>query len=990
MYSTRDPEEVNRIQNELQELQRSGDGYQLAGMLMKQPSRNCQFFGALTYAVVINRMGPKLDFDKLEILVREMEGHIYDTIRNGALETSMFIIRKLLSNLSLVFISNHQMYSNPVESLLQSICGNADISTAIGGLSDVHLMVLLIFSSVIVEDIAKQERTAEIHTVVERELYKDLVITYNFLNSNSRSVAIDSLALDCLNSWVTYISVAESNSQVRYTSVEALITFLFNHFLIQQDPEEGEALKLINKAVGVLTEILEINPRMLTPEMKSYLDDLLFQPQNWGAYYIDKIILGESKDMYQEEIESFVNLLITFLQNDILKLSKSIMQESTQYKIKALVTLTNFPGIPIEDESVSDQFLTFWEEFINIYVDDTDTFDAMFSDAPNDKLNFLAKRNEIINDICSIYWNKIHLPELNILEANKLEFLHYRSGVSDLFIAGYSLLSVPFYEKLTKSISANILEIDGNPEKIIDIESTLYLLFKITEDCTFYESQSSVLIRHVDLLFESRLLDVMKLYPAEEGIYRYVYSTFVNFLSSIQFYLKGDRGSPYLGTIFNLLFSIILNGPQSLSLNTSRTVLKICQECRENLTSFLPTLELLLVEMLKNPLIDGLIRQRMFNAYTSIAQCLKEPSKFSDILNRMLRAIHERAIDVMKSHPQLNENEEDYLLSLLSCICEVGKACEIPEEVDDFYSEEEKFLVNQYWIEDPLLVKDLILNIVKEFFLNYTPLINNTTCAEKCCLILKAGIREPIEGPFKFSMNTIFNFILAKIGNCNIDSVPYLYGLIETVVIVNHKVLNQDIVGQLVKRVFTDHIDFLKSDPYTINSAIELFATILERNPSLIIGLPVFENAIVGFAIDGLKAHETFIIKSILKFWVALVALKKGSKENQDFIRNMMVNTDLGTLFVFDLVKAFLGTPRSNLDHYYPIFRNLITKYPIELKKWLQVAFKEIKNEKLDEKSIDLLINKIMTTRGQRSANDILKQIWLQFNGLIEFNSRSF
>lgn len=981
---------VNRIQNELQELQRSGDGYQVAGMLMKHSSRNCQFFGALTYAVVINSMGPKLEIDKLEVLVREMEGHICAIVRLGETEANMFIIRKLFSNLSLVFISNHETYSNPVESLLRSLCGSTDLAQIVGGLQDMHLMVLLMFSSVIVEDISKQERSAEIHAVVESELYRDLIIIYDFLNSTSRSVAIDSLALDCLNSWVTYISVAECNSQVRYTSVETLITFLFNHFLTQQNPADDEVLKLINKAVGVVTEILEINPRMLTPEMKSYLDNLLFESQNWGAYYIDTIILGEAREMYLEEIDSFINLLITFLQNDILKLSKSIMHTNVQYKIKTLVSLTNFPGTPIEDESVSDQFLAFWEEFINIYVDDIDTFEAIFLNAPNDRQSFFSKRDEIINDVCSIYWNKIHLPELNVLEANKLEFLHYRTGVSDLFIAGYSLLSVPFYEKLTHSITVNILETDENPTKIIDIESTLYLLFKITEDCTFYESQSSILIPYVDSLFESRLLDVIKLYTAGEGIYRYVYSTFVNFLSSIQFYLKGERGSRYLGTIFDLLFSIVFDGPQSLSLNTSRTILKICQECRESLTSFLPNLEVLLVEMLKNLSVDGLIRQRMFNAYTSIAQCLKEPSKFSDILKRMITAIHNRALEVMNSLPQLNENEEDYLLSLLSCVCEVGRACEIPEEVDDFYNEEQKFLVNQYWIEDPMQVKDLNLSIVKTYLLNYAPIINNTTCTEKCCLILKAGIREPIEGPFKFPMDTIFNFILAKIDNCNIDSVPYLYGLIETVVIVNHKFLDQEIVGQLVKRVFTDHIDFLKSDPYTINSAIELFATILERNPSLIVSLPVFENVIVGFAIDGLKAHEAFIIKSILKFWVALIALKKGTKENQDFIRSMMVNTNLGTLFVFDLLKAFLGTPRSNLDHYYPIFRNLITKYPIELKKWLQVAFRELKNSKLDEKNIDALISRIMATRGQRSANDILKKIWLQLNGLIEFNSRSF
>lgn len=990
LYSTNNPGDINKIQNELQELQRSEDGYQLAGMLMREKSRNCQFFGALTYAVVINSMGPRLNEDRLNALVGELEDQLCRIINEGALEASMVIVRKLLSNLSLIFIHNYQEYINPLESLLRRLCGTENISQVIERLPDSHLLILLILSSIIVEDISKQERASDIHTVVQDHLYKDLTVIYSYVNGISPNRIIDSLALDCLNSWVTYISVAESNSTVRYTSVETLITFLFCHFKVQPNMEDGDTVKLMSKAVGVITEILEINPRMLTSEMKTYLEALIFDHQNWGSFYIETIILGPVRDVYTEETESFVNLIITFLQNDILKLSKSITDLNVQYKIKTLINLTNFPGTPIEDESVSDQFLAFWEEFINIYIDDMDTFEEMFRNFPSDKECFLTERDQIINDVCNIYWEKIHLPEASILESNKLEFLHYRSGVSDLFIAGYSLLGAPFYEKLTRSLVSNIQNINSDSSKIVDIESTVYLLFKITEDCTFYESHSSSLIPYVNSIFEAGLLEVMKVFPTESGIYIYVYSTFVNYLSSIQFYLKGEQGSQFLGTIFDILFSTVLNGPQSLSLNTSKTILKICQECRENLVSFLPNLEVLLVEMLKNMSVDSLIRQRMFSAYTSIAQCMKDPSKLADILNRMLSAIYERAQEVMTAHPQLNEANEEYLLSLLSCVCGVGNACEIPEEVDDFYTEEQKLQVDQFWSLDPYNIKNLVLNIVKEYLLNYPPLVNNTTSTEKCCIILKSGLRELINGPFKFSTDTIFNCVVVKIDNCDIDSIPYLYGLLETVVIVNYRSLDNTLVSQLIQKVFTDNLAFLKSDPYTINAAIELFATMLERKPSLIVGLPVLENSIIMFAIDGLKANENFIIKSILKFWVALITLKKGDKENQEIVKNMMVNTNLGALFVFHLLKAFIETPRSNLDYYYPIFRCLITKYSLDSKKWLQIGLREIKHDKLDDKSIDVLVSKIMMTRGLRAANDVLKKMWLQINGLIEFNSRNF
>lgn len=68
MYIIRSPEEIERIQNTLQKIQRSSEGWQFADELLKSANETVRFFGALTFTIKI-----KLDWRVSSSLMQNLE-----------------------------------------------------------------------------------------------------------------------------------------------------------------------------------------------------------------------------------------------------------------------------------------------------------------------------------------------------------------------------------------------------------------------------------------------------------------------------------------------------------------------------------------------------------------------------------------------------------------------------------------------------------------------------------------------------------------------------------------------------------------------------------------------------------------------------------------------------------------------------------------------------------------------------------------------------
>lgn len=983
MYSTKDPGEIQAVQLVLLGIQKQDDG-QLARQLLQLESKNCQYFGALTYSVFINNH-KGLDKDSLDVVINDLVSFITCQKFDG------MIVRKLLSNYSLLFINNYETFTNPVARLFGGSLGD------VNSLNEVSFLVLINFCEILVEELIKKEQLVQLHEVVYDQIFPHVSSIFHHLHSLDITSGIPfqilSESLNCLNSWITYISMAETQSKIRYTDTEVITDYLF--CFLERLPFDEQSMILINKCMSSITEILETNPTMLSSfNKKQYLKSLLFEESKFGDRFVNGVIFNEDNfEMYEDEAGNFINLIIVFLLRDMLSFTKNIIDPVNRYILSTLVKLTNFPGIPKSDESISEQMLSFWEEFFNVFMDDEETIETFYSSEANvgSKQEFYALRDQSCNEVCLVYWNKIKLPSPDILKGNESEFFYFKANVGDFFSTVYSLLKLPFYESLTQ-LAVDFLR--SKLSSLCDLEAILYILYKINEDSTFYESQSVLLLPFADRMMSNGLLDIFRGLSADMPNYYHVASTIIRFIASIEFYFKAEGNGPqYLGSILDFLFNVIIhsNDPK-LSLLSSKTILSVCQECRAHMVVFLPNLKVLLTEMILNNKIDNLIRTRMANSYISIVQSayLKDPKSFSASLGEILSLIDSLSNALMSK--QLDEDSEDYLVSLLSCVNEVGKATILPDELDELYTEQESWEVSEFWQNDSTNLKQIILSIIEKFSITYEPFKYKSAVTEICCHILKCGLNEPINGPFKFELHTIFNYLATKVQNCDPSSIYHVFKLIECIVITNYKSVDESTLSEVLNNIV---VPFFRNsntdDPDIISSSIDIFTSILDKKPSLLLDLNIeLFKEVLQYALTILNSTDILTIKSLMKFWNSFIVCKKGTQSDQVKAQQIVVDENFGQALLNSLITSFTNNSRSNLDYYYPVFRALISKYQLHCKTWMMLYLSNTNLKNTNDQEKKRFMDKLFLTRGQRLANDVLKGFWLQVNGLIEFNSKKY
>lgn len=966
LYSSNDSELINRIQDHLQSIQKSNDGYGLAKLLLDHPSKSCKYFGALTYTVFINTHLIGNDEAEGAELSEGIALELVDRVLTLDIQNDGFIIRKLLSNLSILYISTGKI--SPLEALLVKFFGTS--FRDYGLLNENQLILLLNLNTIIVEDIGKSNRLSnEVYVMIYNEIFPHLSKMLEHLLSVNITFKLHSVVLECVNAWVIYISNTEANSTQRYTEVETenIMKFLLYLFDIKMDME------ILNLAFTTLSEVIELNIRMLTP-FKTIVSSILFDHDQFGLIFIQQILYTDKYEEYASEVDNFINLIISYLSFNMVHITRNLNSDSIYRIINLALELTNYPATPILEERISEQFLSFWEEFVNVYIDEN------FTD--------VTRRDEILNRLSVIYYNKTRFTQ------NSNEFIHYRQQIAELFIVLHSLLGNPFYSSLCLGIIDNSSKYsqEPSPEIIISLEASLYLLFKITDDLSFYDDDSNQqLIPYVDLVFSHDLIGLAEKLTTS-GKVEQIHITLLNFLSCIQFFFKSKSGLVYLTSTFNFLFSVILGkftNQKNIPIIASKTVLKICQDSKDNLTVFLPNLQLILYELLSNFGIDSLIRERMVNAYVSIANSLKDPVEFGVIVHGLLNKINEVSLVV---NPSESELTEEVYISLLTCINETGKASQLPEELEDYFSAMQIEQTNQYWQEDPLQIKQLILTKLSQFS---TTLPNSTLVTEQCCNILKHGLNEPVDGPFKFNIDMVVQFIISKVENCNQQSIPYLYKLVESLVVSHGKNLSP-FMGPLLGKIFIELQPVLVNEIDLVKSCVDLFTTILQKLPGLLLNLEIFEMNVIKFALDSLRFNETFMIKVIIKFWITFITLKRGSELDQQKMQFYMTTLiiegrSLCAYLTNNLLLAFLNTARSNLDQFYALFRNLIGKFPMQFKEAMNVLLhdnfiRQAEQSKVNEAQLTQFVLKLMVTRGQRPANDVLRKFWLDYNGLAGFS----
>ncbi|ANZ74666.1 BA75_01431T0 [Komagataella pastoris] len=962
LYAPNDPSSIVLIQKQLQDVQRSENGWLIADSLLEQESINCQFFGALTYTVNLYLHRESLtkneDGISYETVTQKLLFHIDSICKNPNYSSKQLVVlKKLMSNLAIIYINTYQQWQDPVGTLRMTLYNNSE--TPIG--NEFYDYLTLLFTTLLLEEIHRKltidlTDSTEFHKSIHSHLYPYIgSLVQGFQNTTNETIIIQWLSL--LAALVQYITQAEIQSTIRYGSLGELFSPLF-------DFATGRSIEISNKTIEVITLILDTNPSIFPAEINAQLEQLIFA--GWGENYLGHLL--QDKDLNEDAISKYAMMINSFIEPQLLRLLHQLGTNTNDAsrKLDCLVELSTV---------LCKEFIFFWNQLADIYLDEEDILKQKPTWSETQ-----SKVQTILSKLAEIYWRDCHISgDFDYDDEDEMQdFVSYRRDIADFYETVYPILKMPLFEHLVSNIVSNLSTPNNNSlQTIADIESSLFLIQTLA--CNFNEDNAT---SEIYSLLKS-LLDSGLFETVIQSNNKLLVKTCIQFLTSMDFFYSSQLGEPYLESTLRFLLST----PNEHQIIASKAISSICNDCRISLAPVLPTFKLLIDQIVVDPEVKPIIRERIIYSYSSIVQGIRSPSDQANLIHSLLNGIISKAIKV-QSEPKLI----DYLQSLLSSIEEIGKAMRLPSDVNDWYTPEERDAVYAYWIEDPLHIKKQITEVVRQFMILNPLTSENYLINEICTGILKAGLTEAIPGPFVFDTYTIIEFLNAKISQCfsknSLNVVPLQYSLLES--LIKSSSIGSNLLTTTLQQSCVEYLSIIQQDPDLALCFLNILVVILEKKPGILIKGCLLHN-ILPFVLDSLGSKEKFVLRSGCKFWIKLVTLRKGDKEDSVIIRDMVEHTELGPSLIFKLVASFLMASRSDLENFMEVFKVILVKYPLNFKKWFNLAFETINNNHILKKQIPTsdtvrLGQQLMLTRGSRKVNDLLKKFWLQVNELIEYS----
>lgn len=996
LYASRTPQEVHEHQHVLQQWQRSLHGEEMAEyLLLHTAAPNTQYFGALTYTVVLQA---GLDSGAVE---RVLQIHLQVLAR----QPPLLVLRKLMLNIALAYLKWPAVAGCPVTLYTHTVLlgrpcelpapSQPWLPEFVASLLATHLQHVLLFMDVLVQDLARTSSYASPEHVHVREVvFPTVVRVYERLLLGYRAGhlpgPVDAQALATLAAWMAYVPNVAGDA--RYDDIQVWVEFLLAHFGHGASGDASQTSAPAPAGLGdvlrIFTELLETNPGLVTHTHKQQLYACVFD--GWGRRFAQQVVLTPARHEHAELVAAYIELVLAALLLNAVRLARGLLLPPVRATLQLVLALTQIDGVPVEDEAVSERLLTFWEELANVYVDLADA-DALVLDG-EEAAAFDAEKASVFAAVAHTYWRKLHVPP--DLPEYAAEWRAYRQTAADFFLAAFSLLKADFYGQIADSLAA--LAHAETRTLLPDIELSMFVLAKINDDM-YFESQAAVLVPHMATVYGLGLLAIMGGLDPAAAQHRAALETFVSFVLLSVFFLKAPAGQAHLRPALHAVFPLVAGADAALALQASNAVARICEDCSAHLLPVLPDLERVVVLMLRNVACDNLVRLRMFNACSVVALAIatENVKQHSAVLAAMVSGISHAMADSMAAAPADPDQLEDYLVSLLLCVVNIAKGSALLDDTLDDMLPETQDSYRRFWLEDPDAVKTMVGQILARCSLDHPDLARKTIVVEKCTAVVKTGLGERLGGPFDLGDDHTVHYIVSLMerqlgsgGNAN--AVPFVFNLVEAWIAARYKDVSPEVTTQFLQKVFVEKIELLKADPDMIKLAIEVFTKVLEVRPELVIYHDMFARHVVHFAVLGLEANELFTIKSVLKFWAAFLNLKRGLAADIAYVTSLLIDHNVGQSLTQSLVWSFVKASRSNLEYYYTVFRSLVAKHPLPFKQWLQQSLaSQDFSGRMDDKALELFVHKLMVTRGRRTANDALKSFWLNANGLVEYNTQN-
>ncbi|PTB61824.1 ARM repeat-containing protein [Trichoderma citrinoviride] len=969
LYEPASPSQIAKTQSTLSRLQSSPQAWTLAHHLLGRPDDKVKFFGALTIIVKLNTENASLsDADAIELLVSLLEWYM------GSLQqkTGLLVVRKLSSALSTYFVYFHRLCSRIIFHLLVCLASNrawqpgaiddsVDFNAISERLSGVHLHAAILVISNILEDVTRIDLNAAsnvgLYDSVLANTSDSVTLIAMCMSRDDASPEVKQDALRCLQSWVTFAQKTSARNSYIADSLRPLIGGSINALMVEE---------LYNAAAELLIDVLFNWPSLLTEQHYMMLSNLFDTP--WFQNRYDLLVQGDV------DFES-TQLGYVLLAYGEAKMQALIQDENDQNRsiLSRLCGLLAADGYPVAENKIFVPAIEFWSTFTES-VSDMDVESALTI--------------QFIFEATSHAWKKIIYPPAEEFHSwdsgDRIGFNDARKDVVDFLQAVYVLIG----PKLVETFSSLILTTLSN-SAWLELEAAIFCLGGLA-DCSREDARCDGSLAAV---FSSPLFSVLQ--SGQEHVPARVRQTCLTLIEQYTEYF--ERNTHLLPTALGLLFNEVPD--HSMAIPASKSIHRLCSSCRSHLY---PEMDNLLAEYRKlvaTATLDCISREKIIGALAAIAQAIPGDDERYDACSGLLAFIQD---DVRKSLELANVPNDGVLpqqmdnpcpditpeehaglhvgLRALRCLASMGKGLQSPPDLAiDLEASSPPKEQTPKLVELQKQVIGIIIEIQNAFN-------GSSEVTELICSVLRSGFSESEPGPFVLTPEDIVGFLVGhskdtpRIGVIVSMACSFVSSLSPHRLGQYRKILS-DVLGWLIGLL--KQLPEPAADPELVQNGIDLVSRLVTRSPGTFIGLEPSDaiEFFFLFTLQVLDGKEPLPKAAAAEFWTAFVGTRADEPELQETFKRAM--DMLGPLLAQSLARNIGGNAlRSELDRLCEPLRKLVSRYPMA-KEWLQSGLDHpsFPSQKVDAEQKSLFVKKIISLRGSRTTNQVVREFWLSARG---------
>ncbi|KAK3313452.1 armadillo-type protein [Apodospora peruviana] len=1018
LYQPNQPETISQIQDVLQRLQRSPQGWQLAQSLFANRDDNIRFYAALTIIVKLNRDSPGLTEDESKELLQNIVGWVIQSLVEGS---ATFVVKKLCSALVTYFIHfpqhwplclRHFIYcldigrGAPVEVLDEAL----QTSLLVGNLEPSKLKVAVWFATSLVEEVGKTDMNSTKYLNVHNQLAKNgpdatcLLATGFSLSSDNY---IQGETIHCFQAWILYAQRVPSSASalLLLDPLRQLVDPAINTFA---DPD------LFQDTAELFSDVLSNYSAFFTEAHYASLAAVLDSP--WAAEKFRQLIQRPGESI------AFGLLMLAYGDARVADLIEST-DEQSQRLLGRLVGLLDADGYLVGEDTIFVPALEFWSTFVETMID------AVYDPSgPNTSWRQLAEQH--LRNVVMNCWGKIQWPPVEVFaewdSSERVGFSDARKDVADLLQSVFAINGgqlVAFFADLSLQSVAT--------RAWAEVEASVFCLGSLS-DCI---SENAEMDAQLAKVFAAPFFEMLG--GGETGIPLRLRQTGLQLIERYKEYF--ERHAEYLPHALNLLF-IAVDDPV-LAGHSARAIATLCLSCRAILTG---EVEAFLGQYQrirsgngttndsnaaggggKVLLLDSLAEERIVLAIAGIIQAISDEGRKMDMFQQLygfLRADFERAVNLKADPGLLNLADPNYLRGVetaaathhqprsqqggisadevalqialrgLRCLSSMAKGMQdVMERIIDLDSEPRPLFPSQGKLA-PLQAD--IIGLMAEVQRTFYGSSEVVVCI---CNIYRAGFSETEPGPFVFPPDMVTEFLVSQAAGSTprpgtllslaCSFVGSLYRGPKAVVLRQLErllpwviSLLQGLSGMSLSLFSTEP----EADTEVAQNGIQFVDRAMSKYPEVLFQIQPQQmlEFFFLFSLEVLNGKEPLPKGAAADFWSAFISLKPETPELQSFITNAMDQT-LGPLIAQSLMQNIGGNAaRSELDKLSDPLKKLVVKQ-VHAQQWLEQALfaDNFPSKTVTSEEKTMFLKRIVALRGARATNAVVREFWLACRG---------